>query len=903
MSIFNSLLKHKRIGFSLVLFFVLLGILLPNRVEAQFGPIAKVLRLGFAGIKAVIPSLEQIAIAILEGLAYSIYYIGYTAAYVLSYVFSAVTNILLKDELGRWAITNIDTSYLAPVFVAAWNAVKLWANIILTLGFIGVAVAFILSLDQYKKLLVPLLITALLINFSLVFVGFMIDIANIAMLSFLGINTVDSSTGMVGQIHAIWGELDKRTPDIVKAAEFFGISSYLGLIHLTVAATFFWLILTYVIRYAMLAILFILSPLAFALRVFPFEGAKKAWSTWWQQFLKWCFAGLIATFFLRLAMDVLASFNPEFIDTSGAQAIYIALVKNTTHLLIVLMFMLIGLKLAMKSSAIAKLVMAATAAIVAAIITGGASLAGTVGKGALKMGGKGLTKLGSKEGWKSMASGIKSAAGKAFSLEGIKTGARGIRAGARGIRTGARAGWEGLKAAPGVGLRGIKAAPGALMSGVSALWQTGGAAVSAIKDPNVWRNGWEATKNSINAAPGSVWQGIKTGAPVAWKGITTGAGATTDMALNGMATALRGAGIVLSGRSNIKATVSDWATRVGEWSGAIDPGTADLAQQERNRKKTEEPLKRYKAVQENRGSQALFNMRKSAVFDEERAAIDTVLAQNDALYLLGNKEKQQEAMNNAMRFGISGSDFTKNNADLVDAKKFKEFMARYDQDIKNGMSLGEAQTKATRDVQSHNFAMMKIDNIENMSDKDVIKEAKEKTARGAKFLHEANKRNILDMIDDDYKVVGELMQESNDKYRSNTLREAIKSNPLYRKYDRPAIERRAREIAVTKNLPWQTTYGDAEQELVNEDYQRTDKISNLSKSAMGNVAFLRNIRAKSLGKQIDRLPTSKFNELKKWVTDPVKMSEMRDELDRLRLAGKNKEADNLKDVIDKINTA
>src|SRR6185436_5859887 len=59
------------------------------------------------------------------------------------------------------------------------------------LGFIAIAMATILRFKEYeaKALLVKLIIAALLVNFSLVICGLMIDASHMAMRQFLGVNT------------------------------------------------------------------------------------------------------------------------------------------------------------------------------------------------------------------------------------------------------------------------------------------------------------------------------------------------------------------------------------------------------------------------------------------------------------------------------------------------------------------------------------------------------------------------------------------------------------------------------------------------------------------------------------------------------------------------------------------
>jgi len=123
-------------------------------------------------------------------------------------------------------------------------------------------------------------------------------------------------------------------------------------------------------RYGILAILFILSPLAFVFRALPLESSKKLWQEWWQHFLKWCFVGVGLAFSMFLSSEILAK--------TGKNAITVAVVV-----------LLVGIRMALKSGApFAGLAMGMATAIIGAIVTGGASLAAGAAVGGAKMFGK-----------------------------------------------------------------------------------------------------------------------------------------------------------------------------------------------------------------------------------------------------------------------------------------------------------------------------------------------------------------------------------------------------------------------------------------------------------------------------------------------------------------------------------
>jgi hypothetical protein len=133
-------------------------------------------------------------------------------------------------------------------------------------------------------------------------------------------------------------------------------------------------------RYAILAILFILSPLAFVFYVF----SKNLFSKWWSYFIKWCFIGLIGAFFLNLSLQVFEAIEKDFIGIGnagplGAEPILAGLGQISFYVLIFIVFLLVGVYLTFKASGWAS----------------GMAIAGGiwVGKAVASLAGKGMNKL------------------------------------------------------------------------------------------------------------------------------------------------------------------------------------------------------------------------------------------------------------------------------------------------------------------------------------------------------------------------------------------------------------------------------------------------------------------------------------------------------------------------------
>src|SRR3989344_3943108 len=266
-------------------------------------------------------------------------------------LYNLVARELIKDIKGNWAITT-STGYAGSAFYDSWSITKNWANMLIVLGLIGVALAFILNLDQYKKLLAPLLMVALLVNFSVVFVGLMIDTSNIVTKTFIG--SGEQQHKVTFKINEIWNKTlyKYQINKFGDSIEYFGLSVLFSIVYITLGVTLLMLAIIFIERYVILAILFILSPLAFVFYVFPLPKAKELFSKWWSNFIKWCFVGVIGAFFLSLGTQMFKEAKNwiTMYATADANAIGIELGTVLFYLLVVIFFLVIGMYITFKSA-------------------------------------------------------------------------------------------------------------------------------------------------------------------------------------------------------------------------------------------------------------------------------------------------------------------------------------------------------------------------------------------------------------------------------------------------------------------------------------------------------------------------------------------------------------------------
>lgn len=228
------------------------------------------------------------------------------------YVLSATVLGWVSDEnFIPFSVTGQDNA----VVYNAWELMRNFANMgfILALVAIALGTAFRISEYQLQRALPRLIIIALLINFTPVFVGLIIDVSNIAMRFFLdmvGANFFEASKQVFGfGLDMITGIASKEPTEYAAAiiAQIF--------FNAVAALIFFLFSMLFFARYIALWILFILSPLAFFSYILPIT--KRFWNMWWHQFIQWCIIGVSGAFFLFLGSQMTAFMWNNPLQTPG----------------------------------------------------------------------------------------------------------------------------------------------------------------------------------------------------------------------------------------------------------------------------------------------------------------------------------------------------------------------------------------------------------------------------------------------------------------------------------------------------------------------------------------------------------------------------------------------------------
>ncbi len=258
----------------------------------------------------------------------------------------------------------------------AWPFVQGIANLGFIFALLYIALATTLRLESVttsvQRLLPKLLLGALLVNFSLVIGGVLIDASRLMMAietNFLGSGEVTyknlgvkliEQSGIYNSVFTkSTGTFFNQDGEGVSVGRYDswsfilqGIQSTMFIIFLAagmvvIALGLFW-------RYIMLLLLLIASPLAYAALALPKTAPQ--FSAWWKNFIKWVVYGPTMLFILILITKVQASSIVQPLNVSGGDATDVTVTANTpmyqslVSLIVVVALMFLAAKIAKSSS-------------------------------------------------------------------------------------------------------------------------------------------------------------------------------------------------------------------------------------------------------------------------------------------------------------------------------------------------------------------------------------------------------------------------------------------------------------------------------------------------------------------------------------------------------------------------
>ncbi len=339
--------------------------------------------------------------------------IGFTT-YILNYIIGFIGGVFfaLSAYLVQWAIGFNEGILNNQAVRVGWDIVLNFANLGFVLAIIIIAFATIFRLENYaiKQTLWKLIVTALLVNFSLVIAGAFISVSDITAKYFqdaskLGPRTAADTLGSVfnnqrlmnvGDENCNWIEenfVDSTNGACLRAeegttkrastwragilAEFTckcdlntaltaakekGGFDNLSTEFLTMIASLFFsvifsflgvltLLATFVmllIRYVALGFILVLSPLAWLCWILP--STQHLWKKWWDNFLRWTFFMPVMSFFMYLSIKSI-EFMPILKEADVQKVLsgtfrQQGFLENVGSMLILIGFMLGGLYVA-----------------------------------------------------------------------------------------------------------------------------------------------------------------------------------------------------------------------------------------------------------------------------------------------------------------------------------------------------------------------------------------------------------------------------------------------------------------------------------------------------------------------------------------------------------------------------
>jgi len=259
-------------------------------------------------------------------------FVALTVGMVLKFVglLTGLAGVVLNGVI-YYTVVEISNNYAdIPAINAGWRTIRDVAN----MGFIFIllyaAIKTILGMgSETKKLVVSVIIVAILINFSLFFTRLVIDASNVLALMFYdaivpsGFVTSGNVLTQPGLSDAFMEQLDLQS--LYKAANgdiTVGSIITIGLmgsIMLIIAAfVFFAAAIMFIIRYAILIFLLILSPIAFMAFVLP--ALKPYGDKWKDALIGQAFFAPIYFMLIWITLSVLAGVMDSFGGVAGNTA-------------------------------------------------------------------------------------------------------------------------------------------------------------------------------------------------------------------------------------------------------------------------------------------------------------------------------------------------------------------------------------------------------------------------------------------------------------------------------------------------------------------------------------------------------------------------------------------------------
>ena len=226
--------------------------------------------------------------------------IARSAVYFLGSILLFVIDLLIR-------VSSYNNFIKSNAVKTGWPIVRDVCNMFFIVVLLIIAFSTILKIESYhaKKLLAKLLIMAVLVNFSKLICGLLIDFAQVVMMTFVTAYRTAAAGNFVnalgiGKMLNYYAETGSTTGTSIEGILMgFFLALVMTAISLIVIAI---MLLILVFRIVILWMLVILSPIAFLAQTFP--AAQKYANQWWQMFGQYVIIGPVLAFFLWLSLSI-----------------------------------------------------------------------------------------------------------------------------------------------------------------------------------------------------------------------------------------------------------------------------------------------------------------------------------------------------------------------------------------------------------------------------------------------------------------------------------------------------------------------------------------------------------------------------------------------------------------------
>ncbi len=222
--------------------------------------------------------------------------------------------LTLVSQLIGWFIHYSTTIMSLPAVTAGFKVALGAVNVLFVMALIVMAFQIILGLGGHetKSKLAKVIVSAVLVNFSLLIAGFILDVSNVFTNFFISPVTGENF-GAAFNIQFI-NNLTQHLGSNPNIFTLFAVDLFTVLLTGIALIIMIAVLGTVIVRTVYVAGLLIFMPIMWGFRVFP--GLERYSSEWWDDFLKWGLKVLpVLTFFLWLGLST-ASQLANFKDIS-----------------------------------------------------------------------------------------------------------------------------------------------------------------------------------------------------------------------------------------------------------------------------------------------------------------------------------------------------------------------------------------------------------------------------------------------------------------------------------------------------------------------------------------------------------------------------------------------------------